>query len=592
MGDISESARLDALRQLDLLDTPASESFDRITRMASQIFGLPIAAVSLTDKDRQWFKSRVGVAHQSIPRDRAPCAEVAERREPVVVEDIRADAFYAQSVLAGTGARFYAGAPLITREGHGLGALCVIGVEPRTATELEMSALRDLAAMVMAQIELQHAFGRVDPISKLANRNQFLDDLADLERDTPGEQRVAVLVDLARTDQIDGIVRVLGSGHLDQLVREAARTVRERLERSTLYHVAATQFAFVLPPDYDAEQGVALLTARLAEARATSSSRFVTTSVIGVVPFMAGSTAPADVLRTLHGAAQDARLQESGVSIHSYRVDDAHQRRFRLLQDFGEALEQPDGQLRIVVQPRVALATGRCVAAEALLRWRHPELGEIAPGEFVPIIEQSAAVRGLTEWVLHRALAQLAEWQREGVRIPLSINVSASNLEEGNFAERVVEALRAHDVAPEMIELEVTESAAMKHAGRAVEQLRRLSAAGITLAIDDFGTGYSSLAYLQQLPVDVIKIDQSFIRAMDAGEREQALVRSMVAVGEALRCRVVAEGIESEGAAELLHAMGCDEGQGYHFSRPLPVEAFAAWITQAGTELTRPHADT
>ena len=165
MEDTSESARLDALRQLNLLDTPPSESFDRITRMASQIFGLPIAAVSLTDKDRQWFKSRVGVAHQSIPRDRAPCAQVAEHREPVVVEDLRADACYAQSVLAGTGARFYAGAPLITREGHGLGALCVIGVEPRTVTELEMSALRDLAAMVMAQIELQHAFGRIDPTS-------------------------------------------------------------------------------------------------------------------------------------------------------------------------------------------------------------------------------------------------------------------------------------------------------------------------------------------------------------------------------------------------------------------------------------------
>jgi EAL domain-containing protein (putative c-di-GMP-specific phosphodiesterase class I) len=586
MSDTHESARIDALRQLNLLDTPASESFDRITRMASQIFDLPIAAVSLTDQDRQWFKSRVGVAHQSIPRDRAPCAAVAEQGKPMVVEDLRADAGYADSVLAGTGARFYAGAPLITREGYGLGALCVIGTEPRTVTEGEMAALRDLAAMVMAQIELQHAFGRVDPVSEMANRHQFLDDLADLGRDTPGAQRFAVLIDLARTDQIDDIVRVLGSAHLDEMVRDAARNVRWLLTRTELYHIAATQFAFLLPETYSQQQCVAAVTRSLAKLRANSASRFVTTAVVGIAPFITGRMGPVDVLRTLHGAAQDARLQESGVSVHSFTSDDAHQRRFRLLQDFAAALERPDGQLRIVVQPRVSLATRQCVAAEVLLRWQHPELGDVSPGEFVPIVEQSSTARGLTEWVLEAALRQLAQWQRRGTAVPLSINVSASNVEESDFADRVVAALERHGIAPGMIELEVTESVAMKHAGRALEQLRLLDAAGIALAIDDFGTGYSSLAYLQHLPVGVIKIDQSFIREMEAGEREQALVQSMMVMGRAFNCRVVAEGIETERVANLLRAMGCDEAQGYYFSRPLAVEAFPAWL--AGTGAVQP----
>ena len=172
-----EDARLDALHQLNLLDTPASESFDRITRMASHIFGLPISAVSLTDRDRQWFKSRVGVEHGSIPRDRAPCAAVAESTEMLVVPDLLADTRYATSVLAEQGVRFYAGAPLVTREGFGLGALCVLGTEPRAATPAEMTALNDLAQMVMSQIELQHAFGRIGPLSVLPNRPQFLDDL-------------------------------------------------------------------------------------------------------------------------------------------------------------------------------------------------------------------------------------------------------------------------------------------------------------------------------------------------------------------------------------------------------------------------------
>ncbi|RYD20751.1 MAG: GAF domain-containing protein, partial [Lysobacteraceae bacterium] len=210
MPDYQEEARLDALYQLKLLDTSAAESFDRITRMASQIFGLPVAAVSLTDRDRQWFKSRVGIDHCSIPRDKAPCAEVAEATQPLVVEDLLANPCYADSVLSRAGTRFYAGAPLITSDGYGLGALCVLGTEPRQVAPAEMAALVDLAAMVMTQIELQHAFGRIDPVSGMPSRNQFHDDLIDLARDYPGERRFAVVIDLARDDQISKISRAMG----------------------------------------------------------------------------------------------------------------------------------------------------------------------------------------------------------------------------------------------------------------------------------------------------------------------------------------------------------------------------------------------
>jgi GAF domain-containing protein len=145
MHDRREAERLDALYRLDLLDTAPSESFDRITRMAGQIFGLPIAAISLTDRDRQWFKSRVGVSHCSIPRFKAPCAEVAEIADTVLIPDLQADSCYRTSVLADQGIRFYAGASLTTREGHSLGALCVLGTEPRQASDQEMAALVDLA---------------------------------------------------------------------------------------------------------------------------------------------------------------------------------------------------------------------------------------------------------------------------------------------------------------------------------------------------------------------------------------------------------------------------------------------------------------
>lgn len=573
-----EEARLDALYKLNLLDTSPSESFDRITRMASQIFDLPISAVSLTDRDRQWFKSRVGVEHISIPREKAPCAQVAESAEAFVIPDLLADACYQTSLLAVQGVRFYAGAPLITRDGFGLGALCVLGTEPRTATASEMASLDDLAQMVMSQIELQHAFGRVDPLSGLPNRTQFVDDLDDLGHDNPGQPRLAVLVDLARAEQLNTGVRVMGSGYIDDMVQEATLTLRATLGPGrTIYHTATTQFAFIAAPDIDEDDCVAQLGLLLEQLRAASNARFVMSATTGVAPFVTGRTSPRDVLRTAQNAALDARASETGVSVYSLSKDGAHRRRFGLLNDFGAALDQP-GQLRLVFQPRINLATGTCVGAEALLRWSHPTLGNVPPGEFIPIIEQTSLARPTTAWVLDNGLRQLGAWRTTGRRIQLSLNVSAANLNEADFAQRVQLHLLKHRVPAGMLELEVTESAVMGNCGRAAGQLAALNDAGVQLAIDDFGTGYSSLSYLQRLPAKVVKIDQSFVRNLASDAREQALVRSMISLSHDLDYRVVAEGIETKEAAEMLAQMGCDEGQGYFLARPMELTNFEQWL--------------
>jgi GAF domain-containing protein len=245
-----EAERLDVLRKLNLLDTPPSEAFDRITRMAAQLFQLPVAAVSLTDTDRQWFKSRVGVDHDRLPRMKAPCAQVTDESAMVVIHDLQADAEYRDSPLAASGARFYAGAPLMTNDGYCLGAMCVVGSEPRQVSEAERASLRDMAAMVMAQIELQHALGRVDPLSGLPNRNQFIDDFGDLTLDRPhGEERVAALINLASPEQLSNAMRAMGASYLDEIVGEAVRMLRASVGRSsTVYHITATEFAFMAPP--------------------------------------------------------------------------------------------------------------------------------------------------------------------------------------------------------------------------------------------------------------------------------------------------------------------------------------------------------
>ncbi len=591
-----EAERLDALRKLELLDTPPSEAFDRITRMAAQLFGLPVAAVSLTDADRQWFKSRVGVEHTAIPRERAPCARVAESGELLVVPDLKRDACFHDSHLANTGVRFYAGAPLLTRDGYCLGAMCVLGPEPRQITEAERKGLSDLASMVMAQVELQHAFGRIDSMSGLPNRSQFIEDLADLANErAPGEARLAAMVNLATPEQLSDALRALGASYLDEIVGEAVRMLRAAIGPGRkLYHVAATQFVFLAEPGADIVRFCDWLGCWLDMRADSMTSRFVTTTTIGVAPFAVGHSDPLDVLRDMHSAAHDAVEGTRRVRVFSAEQNAVFLRRFYLANEFGAALEG-EGQLRLVFQPKVELATGRCIGAEALLRWNHPVLGEVSPGEFFPVIEQTSLARATTRWVLARALRQLAAWRAAGLQLQMAVNVSAVNLLEMDFCAHVSEQLRLHGLPPEALALEITESALMKNRVLAMQTLNNLAAAGVHLAIDDFGTGYSSLAYLQSLPARVVKIDQSFVRDVDADGHKRALVSTMIKLSHDLGHQVVAEGVETAAVAGYLKDAGCDQVQGYLYARPLMAADFERWICAKWTlprvRAARPAAD-
>ena len=573
-----EAERLHALHKLGLLDTAPSEQFDRITRMAAQVFGLPIAAVSLTDSDRQWFKSRVGIDHWSIPRIKAPCATVAGSQDLLVVEDLLEDTFFKESHLALSGIRFYAGAPLVTSEGHCLGAMCVLGLQARAISEREKAALQDLAAMVMAQIELQRAISRVDPLSGLPNRKQFIEDYDDLNLDRPaGERRLAILVDIATPTQMSNAVRVMGSACLDDLMAETLDAYRAHMGAGhTLYQLAATQFIAITPPTEGADSWCGALQGWLDTRAQWTSSPFVTTPAIGIAPFTLGRDLCQDVLRFAQNAMQDAQQSGQQIGLYSPVQDAAYRRRFTLLNEFGQALSAPD-QLSLVYQPKVDLDSGRCVGAEALLRWRHPELGDVAPGEFIPLVEQTSMMCAATLWVLEQAVRQLAAWQGVGMQIPIAVNVSVSNLLEAGFADQVVALLHQHGVAPAWLELEVTESAIMSKQSIALRTLHALHRAGIKLAIDDFGTGYSSLSYLQSIPAQVVKIDQSFVRKLGQGERDRTLVKTMISLSHELGFRVVAEGIETDAARQELQALGCDQGQGYWFARPLTPDDLALW---------------
>ncbi|WP_293777334.1 bifunctional diguanylate cyclase/phosphodiesterase [uncultured Oxalicibacterium sp.] len=575
--------RLSALRRLNLLDTPPSEAFDRITRLASQIFHLPIAAISLTDSDRQWFKSRVGVDHQQIPRHLAPCAQVAETSDLLVISDLQADGAYSRSLLADRGIRFYAGAPLITDDGYSLGAMCVLGTEPRQISVEERKALQDLAAMVMAQIELRHALGRIDPVSGLPNRTQFREDFDDIARDSAGQMADLVLLNIARPEEVAIAARVMGSDYIDTLIKGAAEMISALLPFGRqVYHVGEMQFAFFVPHDIDIGSDTYRddLTNFLSEYEYGVDSRFVTTASFGITQFLIGSQTYADVLRMAHSASQDALELVSRVNTYSSRQDVTWRRRFAVLHGFSSALKHTD-RLHLVYQPRIDIVSGKCVGAEALLRWTDPELGIVSPAEFMPIVEHSAMIHLTTAWVLNKAIEQLGIWQRAGLHLQLAINISAVNLLEPGFAQNLFNTIERYGVDATCVELEITESALMTKPVEAHHALNRIVAYGIRIAIDDFGTGYSSLAYLQKLPAQILKIDGTFVKDLSKDDRQRALVLAMIKMSHELEYTVVAEGVESEAILTCLKEMGCNEAQGYFFSQPLLPGEFLKWKSES-----------
>ena len=585
----NEEARQRSRHPLELRDGSLLEGFDRVTRTACKLFDVPCAAIAMIERDRYWFRSSIGLDLESIPRRSLPLATDPSSRGFISIPDLE-NSPYAEGELAGAGLRFYAAAALSTHDGYSLGALCVFDHAPRVVSPMEAEGLTDLAAMLMGQVALHPGVGRIDASSGLPNRAQFISDLEALAREAPNTRRLAAMIDLASPEQLISSVRVMGTGYLDALVLDAARRFRGMIgPGQTAYHVTGTQFACLAPPGITEEDYRDLVTVQLQEARARAKSRFVATTALGIAPFVLGEHKPLDVLRMAHNAAQDARLTDSRVAIYSPSHDAVHRRRFAILAAFDYALDHPE-ELSLAYQPRIDLASGACCGAEALLRWRSATLGGVSPAEFMPFVEQSAMIRAITARVLEMALRQMAEWRAGGLGLDLAVNVSAMNLLEQDFAERLAAGLAEHHLEPATLELEMTESALIGEANLVLSMLNTIAGSGVRLAIDDFGTGYSGLSYLQRLPAQTVKIDQSFIRGLANEAGNLAVVRATVSLCHDLGYRVVAEGVETQEALDLVAAAGCDEAQGYFFGQPLAAADFAAWFRawepDAGARLT------
>jgi EAL domain-containing protein (putative c-di-GMP-specific phosphodiesterase class I) len=253
--------------------------------------------------------------------------------------------------------------------------------------------------------------------------------------------------------------------------------------------------------------------------------------------------------------------------------------RLRIEGDLRSAIEREEFLLHY--QPQVDLRTGQLVGMEALIRWQHPELGIVSPSSFIGLAEETGLIVQIGAWVLRTACAQNKAWQRAGLsHLPIAVNLSARQFVQQDLAQMIATVLKETGLAAHYLELELTESLVMTEVERAVAILRDLKALGAKLSIDDFGTGYSSLAYLKRFPIDVLKIDQSFVRDITLDPDDAAIVTLIIQLAHSLRLHVIAEGVETHEQADYLRRQGCDVMQGYYFSPPVSAEAFEQMLRQ------------
>jgi diguanylate cyclase (GGDEF)-like protein len=422
-----------------------------------------------------------------------------------------------------------------------------------------------------------------DPLTGLPNRLLFHDRLSQaIERARRARQLLTVmLVDLDRFKLInDSLGLVTG----DQIIKGVADRLVQKLRKSdTVARLGGDEFMVLLLGTTGAEAAARVAQKLLDVLRPplqVDGHELTTSASIGIALFPHDGDDADTLIKNADNAL--SRAKEQGRNHYQFYTDDMNATAFeRLMLEsrLRKALEQDE--FVIYYQPKIALADGAVVGVEALLRWFHPDLGLVPPAEFIPLAEETGLIVDIGAWVLKTACAQVRRWQRMGHgRLELAVNISARQFQEKNLVATIAAAVEESGMQAGLIELELTESVIMRDAPEAARRLKELTALGIRLAIDDFGTGYSSLGYLKAFPISTLKIDRSFVRDIDRDPNSAALAQAIIAMASSLKLKVVAEGVETREQLEQLRASGCQELQGFIFSKALPPEELLALLEQ------------
>ncbi|MGE3775056.1 MAG: putative bifunctional diguanylate cyclase/phosphodiesterase [Gammaproteobacteria bacterium] len=440
-----------------------------------------------------------------------------------------------------------------------------------------------------------HRLAYYDRVTGLPNRVMIEQVLGDLvrEADQTGDGVAVLCIDLDHFQRVnDNFGHDTGNDLLAAIGRRLAGCVRASEDRPGLpgrrhdctdlvARSGGDEYCIVLPgivSTADVEQIAQRIRESMQQPYTIGEQEFFITSSIGMAIHPADGDTPDMLLR--HAELALAHAKRKGrdcAEFYNPQLNARAQARLAMETNLRQALGSD--QLSLHYQPKLRVDTGELVGMEALVRWQHPTLGRISPAEFIPIAEESGLILPLGEWILSEACRQLADWRRRGLgNLCCAVNLSAAQFRERNLPTTIARILRETGVDSSQLQLELTESLLMEDAGAAQTMLRSLRDLGLSLAVDDFGTGYSSLNYLKRLPLDVLKIDQSFIRELREDSDDAAIVEAVIAMAHSLRLGVVAEGVELDHQLEFLRAHRCDEVQGYLFSKPLPAAEFLDWV--------------
>jgi diguanylate cyclase (GGDEF)-like protein len=436
----------------------------------------------------------------------------------------------------------------------------------------------------MSEIEYQ-AFH--DSLTGLPNRDLFRAHVADaLEETRSGSEGLIVMIfDLDHFKEINDTLGHQSGDHVLRLLAQRLRAVMRDSDK--VARLGGDEFAILAQGTADSDTALQLA----ARVQRSMERPFVVGGLTLEVEASIGiavSPEHGDDVETLLRHA-DVAMYLSKETHHPELYDRDHDHyspdRLALVGELRRAIDEQE--LVVYYQPRVELSTGAARSVEALVRWEHPERGLLGPGEFLPLAQHTGVVRMITHYVLDAALRQCREWRDLGLDVNVGVNLFSRDLLDGGLPDEVGRLLAANGVEPRRLELEITEDTILADPARTAIILEQLGERGIALAIDDFGTGYSSLNYLKRLPVDVLKIDRSFVSRMEVDEDDAIIVRSTIELGHNLGLIVVAEGVENQETLVRLAELGCDTAQGYHLSRPVPAEDLTGWLLARAPRVAR-----
>ena len=440
----------------------------------------------------------------------------------------------------------------------------------------------DISSLKRTQEKIEH-LSQYDALTDLPNRSLVIERLEQAVKHARRTQKRCALV-LLDLDRFKHINESYGHSIGDRLLCAVANNLRLVVrDDDTLARVGGDEFVLLFE-DIDNTEHLGFLIERIQSALANAielpDQCVNMTASMGICVYPEDGSNASELMRNVDAAMYHAKAQ--GRNTYQFYTEELTHKAFEILSlenDLRQAIKK--SELELYYQPQIELETGTIVGAEALLRWKHRTLGTVSPSRFIPIAEESGLIVDIGDWVLEEGCKQIRAWQNKGINLHhLAINVAAMQLIRGGLVERLSNLLALYRIDPKWIELEVTEGFVMDRSEKSIMQLGAIRQLGVSLAIDDFGTGYSSLSYLKDLPMNKLKIDQSFVRGIPDDMADTAITKTILALGVGLDISVIAEGVETEQQSAFLYSAGCHYAQGYLYGKPMPADEFEALLSK------------